>query len=167
MNEAAPLLLHRATVLPEWVDYNGHMSEAYYVLVFGHATDAFLDHIGMDDTARRTTGTSLYTVEAHVRYLHEAHAGEKLRVATQLLGHDAKRVHLHHALLREPDLLLLSTIELMLLHVDGASGRAASMRSETMRDITAVFAAHRRLPPPPHVGRMISLGRAPAASQAQ
>ena len=24
-------------VRPEWIDYNGHLSEAYYVLVFGHA----------------------------------------------------------------------------------------------------------------------------------
>jgi acyl-CoA thioesterase FadM len=31
-------------VRPEWVDYNGHMSEAYYVLIFGDATDAFYDH---------------------------------------------------------------------------------------------------------------------------
>ena len=27
-------------VRPEWIDYNGHLSEAYYVLVLGHATDA-------------------------------------------------------------------------------------------------------------------------------
>ena len=34
-------------VRPEWIDYNGHLSEAYYVLVFGHATDAVMARLGM------------------------------------------------------------------------------------------------------------------------
>ena len=34
-------------VRPEWIDYNGHLSEAYYVLVFGHATDAVMVRLGM------------------------------------------------------------------------------------------------------------------------
>ena len=42
----APLCLHRATVKPDWLDYNGHMNEAYYVLVFSNATDAFMDYAG-------------------------------------------------------------------------------------------------------------------------
>jgi hypothetical protein len=62
-----------ATVRPEWVDYNGHMSEAYYVLIFGEATDAFYDHVGLDHAARQRDRVSIYTVEAHIRYLVEAH----------------------------------------------------------------------------------------------
>jgi hypothetical protein len=27
-----PYELYRATVVPEWIDYNGHMNVAYYVL---------------------------------------------------------------------------------------------------------------------------------------
>jgi len=34
-----PLPLHTARVLPEWVDYNGHMTEFRYLHVFGDATD--------------------------------------------------------------------------------------------------------------------------------
>ena len=160
MNDALPLLLHRATVLPEWVDYNGHMSEAYYVLVFGHASDAFLDHIGMDDAFRRASGTSLYTVEAHIRYLREAHEGERLRIATQLLGYDARRIHLHHAMVRERDELLLATTELMLLHVNQAAGRAAPMHEPVLARVAAVAAEHARLPRPDHVGRAIAMGSA-------
>ena len=161
MSEASPLLLHRASVLPEWVDYNGHMSEAYYVLVFGHATDSFLDHIGLDDAMRRATGASLYTVEAHIRYLHEARGGESLRVETQLLGHDAKRVHLHHGMLREADLQLLATSELMLLHVDSGAGRAAPLQAGPQARIGALAAAQARLSRPAHVGRAISMAPSP------
>ncbi len=30
---------YEGPVKPEWIDYNGHMSEAFYVLVFGYETD--------------------------------------------------------------------------------------------------------------------------------
>jgi acyl-CoA thioester hydrolase len=162
MSDAAPLRLHRATVLPEWVDYNGHMSEAYYVLVFGHATDAFLDHVGLGDVTRRATGTSLFTVEAHIRYLQEAHEGERLQIATQLLGHDAKRVHLHHTMLRDPDERILATTELMLLHVDRTAGGVAPMGPELLANVGAVLAAHTALPRPSHLGRAIGLARTAA-----
>ena len=62
------------TVQDDWIDYNGHLSEAYYVLIFGFATDALMDAAGLDAAYRDRTGCSLYTVEAHVRYLHEVPA---------------------------------------------------------------------------------------------
>ena len=157
MPHAAPLLLHRATVLPEWVDYNGHMNEAYYVLVFGHATDAFYDYIGLDDATRRATGTSVYTLEAHINYQSEAHRGDRLSVATQLLAHDAKRLHLHHAMRRETDDSLLATTELMLLHVDMAGPRAAPFGAATATLIAAIAADHASLGKPERIGRVIGL----------
>ncbi len=77
---AGPLDLYRVSVKPEWIDYNGHMNEAYYVLVFGLTTDAFLDLIGMDAAYRERTHTSLYTVEGHIAYLQEVPLGTSLRV---------------------------------------------------------------------------------------
>ena len=35
----APLDVHRATVLPEWIDWNGHMNVGFYVVAFDKATD--------------------------------------------------------------------------------------------------------------------------------
>ena len=43
----APLSLHTGQVLPDWIDYNGHMNLAYYMLAFDHATDAFFDFVGL------------------------------------------------------------------------------------------------------------------------
>ena len=64
---ATPLISYHCNVLSEWVDYNGHMSEAFYVLVFGHATDALYEQAGMGDAYRAHSGCSLYTVESHIR----------------------------------------------------------------------------------------------------
>ncbi|MGW7350444.1 thioesterase family protein [Streptomyces sp. NPDC054784] len=83
-------------VRPEWIDYNGHLSEAYYVLVFGHATDAMMDATGLHAAYRDATGCSLYTAEAHVRYLREVRGGTELRVRTRVFGVDGKRLRFGH-----------------------------------------------------------------------
>ncbi len=53
------------------MDYNGHMSEAFYVLVFGYTTDALLDRIGLDTEGRERENVSIYTVEGHISYIEE------------------------------------------------------------------------------------------------
>ncbi|MEJ0045094.1 MAG: thioesterase family protein [Rhodospirillales bacterium] len=148
LDQAAPLWLHRAVVRPEWVDYNGHMNEAYYVLVFGDATDALYDHIGLDDAARRRDSVSLYTVEAHIRYLIEAHEGEELRIGTRILAHDEKRLRLHHTMVRERDGETLAVIELMALHVDKRVVRACPFLPAAAARIASVAGAQAALPPP-------------------
>lgn len=72
--QATELTVHRDTVRAEWVDYNGHLRDAFYLLIFSFATDALLDAIGLDDAARRARGRSVYTLEAHVNYLREIKA---------------------------------------------------------------------------------------------
>jgi acyl-CoA thioesterase FadM len=147
-SEDSVLWLHCAVVRPEWVDYNGHMNEAYYVVVFGDATDAFYDHIGLDDAARRRDNVSLYTVEAHIRYLIEAHEGDQVRVGTRVLAHDEKRLRLHHTMVRESDGQTLAVIELMALHVDKNVIRACPFLPDAATRIAEVAAAQAALPPP-------------------
>ena len=83
---------------PEWIDYNGHLSEGYYVLVFGHATDSVMAQIGMTPEYLVETGTSLYTVEAHVRYLDQIPPGATLEVRSSVIGRGAKTLWLWHEL---------------------------------------------------------------------
>jgi acyl-CoA thioester hydrolase len=112
------LWLHEARVRPEWVDYNGHMSEAYYVLIFGEATDAFYDHVGLGEAYRQANKVSVYTLESHIRYLVEAPEGEAVRIATRLLRYDAKRLRVHHTMHRTSDAAVLAATELIAMHVD-------------------------------------------------
>jgi acyl-CoA thioester hydrolase len=154
----APLRLHRATVRPEWVDYNGHMTESAYVLVFGHATDAFLDYIGLDDMTRRRTATSLYTVESHIYYLNEVREGVALEITTQLVGHDAKRCRIYHEMFAAGIEQPIVASELMLLHVDKTGPRAAPFAPLILERVAALAAAHVALPPPRHPARAYALG---------
>lgn len=116
------------TVRPEWIDYNGHMSEAFYVLVFGHATDAMMIETGLDSSYRERTDCSLYTAEAHVRYVNEVEEGARLVVRTRVLGVDAKKVRFAHEMyVGEADGDPVATIELLGIHVDQNEGRAAPL----------------------------------------
>ncbi len=153
----APLRLYRTTVKPEWVDYNGHMNEAYYVLVFSHATDAFMDYAGQDEAYRARSNCSIYTLETHVMYLREVSGGEDVRVETHLLEHDAKRYRLFHSMYRADGDDLLATGEHMLLHVDMAGPKSASFPTEVADRLAAIRAAHADLPVPEQAGRAIGL----------
>ena len=156
---AAPLCLYRPTVLPEWVDYNGHMSESCYLLVFGDNSDAFFRLVGIDETYRDQGGHSLYTVQTHIHNIREVAEGEPLRLSLQLLDFDDKRVHIFHAMHHGASGDLLATGEQMLVHVDIAQGRATPMPADLRTRLHAIAQAHASLPTPAQVGKPMGIRR--------
>ncbi|MEV0440230.1 thioesterase family protein [Streptomyces spectabilis] len=127
-----PLPLYRQTVPPEWIDYNGHLSEGYYSVAFGFATDSLMEATGLHADYRAATGGTLYTVEAHVRFLREVAVGARLVIRSRVLGSFARRLHFAHEMYvveepaaePAPDAEPVATIELLALHVDGRQGRS-------------------------------------------
>jgi acyl-CoA thioester hydrolase len=156
----APLEPHRTPVRPEWVDYNGHMSESCYLLVFGDSSDAFFRYLGIDE-AYRAGGHSLFTVETHLHNVREAAEGEPLRLRLQVLDHDAKRLHIFHEMRHGDTDALLATAEQLLVHVDTEAGRSAAMPDDLLRRVAAVARAHAALPMPDVVGRPMGIRRPP------
>jgi carnitine 3-dehydrogenase len=154
LNPTRPLALHEATVLPEWVDYNGHAHESRYLQVFGDTTDALLGLLGIDAPYLEGVG-SYFTVETHLSHLREASAGERLRATTQVLGCDEKRIHLFHSLYRGDD--LVATAEQMLLHVSAATGRAGPAGDAVLARVRELAARHAALPLPERAGRSIAM----------
>jgi acyl-CoA thioester hydrolase len=153
----APLILHRETVQPAWIDYNGHMNVAYYLLVFDHASDALAGWLGIDEAYTKRTNQSIFVVEAHVTYAREVLEGDLLRIETQMLGADAKRLHLCHRMFHDHDGYLAATNELMLLHVDLGARRSAPMPDDVRARLDAAVAAHAGLPRPLGLSRTMGL----------
>jgi carnitine 3-dehydrogenase / betainyl-CoA thioesterase len=152
---AQPLLLHATAVDPSWVDYNGHLTEARYLQVFAETTDAFLRHVGLD--ADYLAGShSAFTVETHLRHLHEVAALELLEVRTQVLGADEKRLHLFHTMTHALSGDTLATGEHLLLHVDTGAGRTCPWVEPVAGRVAAAAEAHAALPVPEGAGRAIS-----------
>lgn len=150
---AGPLPLFEIQVRPEWIDYNGHMTDSRYLQVFGDATDAVFRFAGIDD-AYRKSGRALYSVEAHLTHRCEALALEPLYVTTQVLEVADKRLRLFHALHRRRDDALVATAEQLYLHVSAPPGKASPMDSEVRARLASLQAAHARLPLPPQAGRL-------------
>ena len=154
----APLDVYRCKVIQEWVDYNDHMTEAAYLTVFGWASDVLFQFIGVDD-GYRSTGSSFYTVETHIIYEREAALNDSLKVTTQILDFDAKRLHFNHEMFNVATSQRLSTCEQMLVHVDSTAAKASAIKPSVSLALEAVLASHRSLPTPPEVGRIMKIKR--------
>ncbi|SEC71103.1 acyl-CoA thioester hydrolase [Nocardioides exalbidus] len=111
------VLVWQEPVQEAWIDYNGHLSEPYYVLVFGHATDNVMDAVGIGPDYREANDASLYTVEAHVRYLDEVSAGADLEVRSTVVGATGKLLWIWHEMW--VDGRLRATEEILGVHVVG------------------------------------------------
>ena len=133
-----------------WIDYNGHLSEAYYVLVFGHATDAVMDSVGLGPAYRTAHGASLFTVEAHLQDLDQVPGGADLEVRSAVIGASAKLLRLWHEMSVEGR--LCATEEVLGVHVDVGSGRSSPFPDDIVRSVQDV-----REPPGRRGGRRIRL----------
>ncbi len=151
------LTTYTTRIQPDWVDYNGHLRDAFYLLIFSYATDALMDTLGLDSDHREACGHSLFTLELHLNYLHEAKLGAEVEVHTQLIAHDTKRLHLYHSLHRVGEARELAGNEQMLLHVDLAGPHSAPFTEATLERLAAISAEQAELPRPALLGRVIGL----------
>ncbi|MDX1738082.1 MAG: thioesterase family protein [Alphaproteobacteria bacterium] len=126
----AKLKLYNDKVIADWIDYNGHLSEAFYVLTFGFATDALYDYLGMGPNYREKTNCSVYTLESHIRYLDEVPMGSEMQFETQIISFDAKRLHFIHEMFVEGR--LRATTELMGLHLDTSENGGVKLFPESV-----------------------------------
>jgi carnitine 3-dehydrogenase len=151
IDSGAAVRLVELEVRPEWIDYNGHMTDSRYLQVFGDATDALWRYAGVDD-AYRASGRALFTVESHVMHQAEAKAMEALYVSSRVLELDDKRVRVFHELRRKRDEALVATAEQLYLHVHG--GKAAALEAQVREKLARVQAAQAHLPLPAQAGRL-------------
>jgi len=145
-----PIETLSTAVRSEWIDYNNHMSEGYYGVAFGQASDALLEAIGFGAQYRADTAGTFYTVETAIAYEKELPLGEPVKVLTTVIGVDAKRLHLWHELFNSSG-QRAATQESLLLHVDQSVGKVTPMRSDLLvaarraRDSHADLGAHREV----------------------
>lgn len=159
MTVPQPLQLYQGEVLPEWIDYNGHMNVAYYVLAFDQSTDAFLDYLGLDEDYREREQCSVFTLETHVNYLHELHLGEPISIETQLLDYDHKRIHYFQRMYQAGKGLLAATSELIILHMAMHERRNAPLPDSTQQKLADLWLQHQQLPRPEQMGSVIGIRR--------
>ena len=148
------MITYQTSVLAEWVDYNGHLRDAFYLLIFSYATDAFMTRIGVDP---QRDEHSLFTLECHLNYLHEVKLGAGVQVRTRVLAHDRKRVQVYHTLHLHGVDEVLAASEQMLLHVDLRGPKSALFGEPSLAALAEAYEAQRRQPAAEYAGRRIAL----------
>ena len=145
-------------MLPEWVDYNGHMADYAYGLVFSEAGNAYLEHHHLGATYLKAEKATFYTLESRIGYFKECHQGDIIHVSVQLISLDKKRVHfLLEIKNKHNELLALS--EHWLMHVSQAAGapKAMSMSQAVFNYLTHELERHKNLPKPRWLNRRMAL----------
>ena len=157
ISQPGPFERFEGEVLPEWIDYNGHMNLAYYTVLFDQATDVLFDELGLGLDYRRDRQLGTFVAETHNRYERELLVGARVRIATQILATDDKRLYLGHEMFALAGGHRTATQELMFLHVDLAARRVSPFPDDLRRHIDAMAAAHAALPRPDWTGRCIAM----------
>ncbi len=155
---SGPIPVHERSVPTEWVDYNGHTNDSRYMQITSEAGDRFMRLIGVDEPYLQS-GRSYYTVESHLNFIAQSHAGDRLYVTAQLLSHDAKRLHIFTSVHRRDNVSPVATGEHMLLHVDAHAGKSSPASAEIQAKLADIAAHHNKLPRPVNAGR--SIGQPP------
>ena len=146
-------------VSTEWIDYNGHMNDACYVVVFSKAIDEFMLQLGLDEDFRNQHSVSIYTIQSMVHYLQEVSEGEPLIVNVQLLESDSKKLRVFFTMLQGDSGEELAAMETLLLHMDMSTHRAAAFLPQTQDKVNSLQTAHNDLAFPVLAGRSIALRR--------
>ena len=151
--------IYRTGIAPAWIDYNGHLRDAYYGLIVSYAIDALMDRIGLDEAYRTRTGCTLYTLEMHMHFLQEVKAAATVATDVRILGADRKRIHAAFDLRSDPATEAAAVAEVMLMQV---RQQAQSVASEPFAPAIVVATedlqrACADLPPPAHGSRRMQL----------
>lgn len=146
-----------ATVLKEWLDYNGHMNMAHYVLLFDQALSNFYDHVGLGQDYVVTNGMSLFDLESHITYQNELFCGEAVNVHFQLLDIDSKFIHYFMRLVRKDGALLSASMEQISLHMSMKNRRPTRFPEDRYQRLGQVFEEHQAYPTPREMGRSIGI----------
>jgi len=155
--ETAELDLGTQAVLENWIDYNGHMNVAYYVMAFDHGVDQFMQQIGITPQYLEREKSSTFTLEMHINYLRELRLGDPIRLTCQLLNVDSKRVHYFLRMFHAGEGYLAATSEQMMIHVDLESRRSSPFLPAISETLSHMMAAHQPLPCPDQAGRVMSI----------
>lgn len=146
------------TVLPDWIDLNGHLNLAYYHVLFDQAAADELDRLGLLRSEVAATRRSTFVAESHVVYVRELHEGASVVVTTRIVDFDEKRLHiyqeLHHA-----EGWLAASVEAMVLSIDLSGPKVAPWPPLVLERIEAAAARTAEAPMPAHVGRKVGIVR--------
>lgn len=144
---------YQTTIPKAWTDYNGHMNEVFYLEASCQASDHFMQLVGAD-AAYIEAGQSYFTAENHVIYRQEMREGQRLRVTSQVLQANGRKLHLFNRIIDDEG-AVCAMVETFLVHVDLKTRQSCDPSDAVQDRLTHWRDAHSALPWPIEAGRGI------------
>lgn len=147
-------------VLAEWLDHNGHMNVAGYLVAFDRACCALCTRAGIGPDRIASGGHTIFVGQANIAYRREVHADDRLLIAARVREMSQDRLILHMSLFRQaageaPE--LAAVCEELAVCVAMATRRRAPFPPEVRYWFAALHAAEAGLPIPRIVPGAIGL----------
>jgi acyl-CoA thioester hydrolase len=157
MSFPAPYDRFQGEVKPEWIDLNGHMNLAYYIVLFDQAFDLILAEWDLDWEYTKRTNQALFAVETHTLDEQELVVRAAVRVRSWVIDVDSKRLHVAHEMYRASDMRRAACIETLNLHADLENRRVTPWPEAQRSALDAAALAHRDAGLPEWVGRRVQM----------
>ena len=128
------IFLSKQKVIKDWTDYNGHMNDAYYVLIFDiYGAEILMNKFNMGEQSAKTTKKSTMVVESHITYNQEVTEGEEVDVNLLYFDHDKKRLLYKMEMVHKEKKYVASTIEVLSLYVDLGQRKVSEFENEKIK----------------------------------
>ena len=136
---SSPYKTRNQKVLPEWIDYNGHMNVAYYTLAFDKALDFFFeDVLGIGPSFVEKNKEGPFALKASYNYFSELLEEEILFVDISIIDFDSKRVHVFGEMRKDKSLELSAVFETVLMNMD-LSARTVKQYPDRVLELFRIF----------------------------
>ena len=137
-------LLTKTKIVKDWVDYNGHMNVAYYVLIFDqYGSEELMTLFKMGEESAKNTKKSTMVVESHITYNQEVQEGDEVEVNLIFCDHDKKRILYKLEMVHSEKKYVASTIEALSLYVDLAERKVAEFEKEKVQIMDDYISKHK------------------------
>jgi acyl-CoA thioester hydrolase len=147
-------------VKPEWIDYNGHMNMGYYLIAFDHiATDRFYDSMEIGLAQKEALGTTTFALGANIDFKREVMEGDKLRLTSQLVDYDHKRLHFIQCMYHAQEGYLAATNECLGMYIDLKTRRSTAFNDKQMARFEQELVRGKPFPVPQEFGRTLGIRR--------
>ena len=113
------IYLNTQKIIKDWLDYNGHMNVAYYVLIFDiYGAEKLMTQFKMGEHSAKTTNKSTMVVESHITYNKEVKLDDEVNLNLVYFDHDKKRLLYKLEMIHKQKGYLVSTMEILSLYVE-------------------------------------------------
>ena len=157
MKELTGLTVTEGVVVPEWIDINGHMNVAFYVLAFDKAVDDLWAQLGITEDYILSGAGTTFAVECHVTYQRELREGDRYVLTSQILAYDEKRIHQFQRMYHSEERFLSATAEWMNLHVDLGTRRVAPWPESVLQALSELTDRQHEATAPQEAGKQMTI----------